>query len=171
MPAGAKGRISCHPKTCIRDLEDSPNSLQRVRGNHLAHPGSGRPQHKVMVPCIQPSGKTNDHHNPNQDSHKIRVRVKLNPATRFHTFVANRLAVIHNKTEPQRWRYVNTSENPADEASRGQEVKAFLQNQRWLRGPQFLWAPECEWPKSPSGMDEPPHDPEVKVNSQSKGDL
>ena len=39
---------------------------------------------------------------------------------RFHTFVANRLSVIHDGSEPVQWRYVPTSDNPADLISRGQ---------------------------------------------------
>ncbi|XP_064625908.1 uncharacterized protein LOC135486743 [Lineus longissimus] len=38
---------------------------------------------------------------------------------RFHTFVANRVAAIQSETMPSQWRYVNTSDNPADDTSRG----------------------------------------------------
>ncbi|XP_077865904.1 uncharacterized protein LOC144353154 [Saccoglossus kowalevskii] len=50
---------------------------------------------------------------------KTVLRYIMNKATRFHTFVANRLAVIHGGSTEDRWRYVNTAENPADECSRG----------------------------------------------------
>ena len=83
-----------------------------------------------------------------------------NKKTRFHTFVANRLKAIHEGSSTSQWRYVPGVLNPADEASRG------CQTERWLKGPDFLWKPESEWPEQP--QDEPkvsPSDPEVKANS------
>lgn len=61
-----------------------------------------------------------------------------NTTRRFKTFVANRLAIIHEITTPSDWWYVPTAENPADMASRG-----IMPNQRdkldyWLSGPNFL---------------------------------
>ena len=38
---------------------------------------------------------------------------------RFHTFVANRVAMIHDESTPRQWRHVDTCGNPADIASRG----------------------------------------------------
>jgi len=37
---------------------------------------------------------------------------------RFHTFVANRVAIIHDGSSPSQWRYMSTEANPADDASR-----------------------------------------------------
>ncbi|XP_077978766.1 uncharacterized protein LOC144434185 [Glandiceps talaboti] len=73
------------------------------------------------------------------------LRYINNETARFHTFVANRVTVIREGSTPAQWRYVETSQNPADEASRGQPVDKFLQNKRWLNGPEFLWKPEAEW--------------------------
>ena len=42
-----------------------------------------------------------------------------NVRTRFSTFVANRLAVIHEETSVNQWRHVGTADNPADYCSRG----------------------------------------------------
>lgn len=42
-----------------------------------------------------------------------------NEASRFKTFVANRVAIIHSDSSPSWWRYVDTKANPADYASRG----------------------------------------------------
>ena len=47
------------------------------------------------------------------------LRYIRNSTSRFHTFVANRLNVIHEGSEPEEWRYVSTKINPADVASRG----------------------------------------------------
>ena len=41
-----------------------------------------------------------------------------NESKRFQTFVANRLAVIHELSKPSMWRHVGTKSNPADYASR-----------------------------------------------------
>lgn len=66
-----------------------------------------------------------------------------NTKTRYHVFVANRLKVIHEGSSTSQWMYIPGPLNPADEASRG------CQTERWLRGPDFLWKPEFEWPEQP----------------------
>ena len=61
------------------------------------------------------------------------------------------------------WKYVNTKVNPADEASRGMRPEEFLTRSRWIKGPEFLYLPEKEWPVA--DMDpalSPADDPEVK---------
>lgn len=70
-----------------------------------------------------------------------------NETKRFHTFVANRIAVITDATEVEQWKRIGSKENPADEASRGMKVDTFLENQRWIHGPGFLSKPEEMWPK------------------------
>ena len=84
-----------------------------------------------------------------------------NEAKRYHTFVANRVAVIRDSTDVSQWKYVNTELNPADVCSRGQGVKKFVTNTSWLNGPEFLNGPETEWPKKPK-VNLDPRDPEVK---------
>ena len=66
------------------------------------------------------------------------IRFINNRETRFKVFVANRLAVIHEHSQPSQWSYINTKENPADVASRGaapDDEKLLL---FWLHGPSFL---------------------------------
>ena len=71
--------------------------------------------------------------------------------------------MIREGSEPSQWRYVDTKSNPRDDASRGLSADGLLDSKRWIDGPEFLWKPETEWPKSPEirkGDDE--DDPEVK---------
>ena len=70
------------------------------------------------------------------------LRYIRNERTRFHVFVANRLAIIHDGTSPDQWRYVGSRANPADAASRGQDGQSFRSNESWLCGPGFLWQDE-----------------------------
>ena len=93
------------------------------------------------------------------------LRYIENKDKRFQTFVANRISSILDQSTPQQWRYVDTTLNPADEASRGMTVDALLTSVRWTQGPPFLLQPEDEWPQRPSEMGEiPSDDPEVKRN-------
>lgn len=72
-----------------------------------------------------------------------------NEKLRFQTFVANRIAVIRETTRPGQWRYVNTTINPADCASRGLKVEDFLNHKSWIQGLGFLLEPESHWPGRP----------------------
>lgn len=56
-------------------------------------------------------------------------------------FVANRVQLIRDKTDPNNWHYVDTAQNPADLASRGLRA-ADLPSAGWLSGPKFLWEPK-----------------------------
>ena len=66
-----------------------------------------------------------------------------NETTRYHVFVANRLAMIWDGSRVDQWKFVNGHLNPADEASRG------YQTFRWLNGPKFLLCHEDDWPEEP----------------------
>ncbi len=68
-----------------------------------------------------------------------------NTTKRFQTFVANRLAIIHECTSPDEWCYVPTDCNPADDASRGIGAGEI---HRWLEGPEFLRKTEEMWPET-----------------------
>ena len=54
------------------------------------------------------------------------LRYISNETARFQTFVANRLAVIHDGSNLDQWHYVNTHLNPADACSRGLKAKELL---------------------------------------------
>ncbi|XDV20313.1 hypothetical protein PO909_025662 [Leuciscus waleckii] len=86
-----------------------------------------------------------------------------NRTSRFRTFVANRVEMILKLSEVRQWRHVNTAKNPADIASRGLDVRSFLRNESWIKGPDFLTKPEEEWPQNPDNHgDLTSEDPEVR---------
>lgn len=89
-----------------------------------------------------------------------------NETTRFKVFVANRVSEILKSSQPSQWRYVDTASNPADVASRGVKVEAFLKDRLWLTGPLFLCQPETEWPVNPEPLSPLfQDDPEVKKSA------
>ncbi|XP_065328140.1 uncharacterized protein LOC135933837 [Pelmatolapia mariae] len=49
-----------------------------------------------------------------------------NTTTRFKTYVANRVSIIHALTKVEQWRYISSKLNPADAASRG-----MTERQKW----------------------------------------
>ena len=65
---------------------------------------------------------------------------------RFKPFVANRISSIQSYTSPSQWRYVPSSDNPADLASRGAGVVQLAGAELWWQGPSFLRQNESEWP-------------------------
>lgn len=95
------------------------------------------------------------------------LRYLENQDRRFQTFVANRVATIHDASSPSQWRYVNTQINPADDASaaRGVSVDSL---QCWIHGPEFLTQSTETWPQRPADMNAtiPDDDPEVKKDSE-----
>ncbi|KAK7882611.1 hypothetical protein WMY93_028785 [Mugilogobius chulae] len=86
-----------------------------------------------------------------------------NTTSRFRTFVANRVDVILKCSNPNQWRYINTSQNPADFASRGLKAENFIQTHVWLQGPAFLCEPIELWPENKQQLgDLTTEDPEIK---------
>ena len=73
-----------------------------------------------------------------------------NTSRRFQTFVANRVAAIHEGSEPAQWRHVPSDMNPGDDASRGLDAEEMVNSKRWKQGPDFLWQSESTWPNLPS---------------------
>lgn len=74
--------------------------------------------------------------------------IRKSPHT-LQTFVANRVAKIQQRTNPDNWRHVRTHQNPADAISRGQLPIDFLQNSLWKHGPEWLTGGEDDWPYTP----------------------
>ncbi|XP_068756249.1 uncharacterized protein [Montipora capricornis] len=73
-----------------------------------------------------------------------------NESRRFHTYVANRVQLIHEHTIPSQWHYVETALNTADEGSRGMSPKDFVEKSEWIGGPDFLKEPVESWLKEES---------------------
>ena len=82
-----------------------------------------------------------------------------NNEKRYHIFVSNRVDEIREKSEPSSWNYFNTSQNPADLASRGMNAKQVKNHSVWFNGPSFLWGP---YSVEKSEFEVSPTDPEVK---------
>ena len=83
-----------------------------------------------------------------------------NESRRFHVFVANRVQEIQENTSVDQWKYVESKQNPADEASRGLKSQELL-NSCWITGPVFLWENENKWlAREDHKLQE--NDPEVK---------
>lgn len=86
-----------------------------------------------------------------------------NEEKRFHTYVANRLAAIHEGSSVSQRRHVKSESNPADNISRGLHMQDLIQSQRWIHGTGFLRQPTglqpCKTELTPINLD---HDPEVK---------
>jgi hypothetical protein len=92
---------------------------------------------------------------------KVALGYITNDARRFQVFVANRVQQIRDCTSPDQWNYVETKENPADDASRGLSSQQLNETSRWLTGPAFLWQPDFR-PVEQESWNPAPDDPEVK---------
>ena len=79
-----------------------------------------------------------------------------NRTKRFKTFIANRLAIIHDVTKPTDWKYVPSDLNPADLASRGIQPNEPSKLHYWLKGPEFLNTTHHNYPEQPENL--PPID-------------
>ena len=64
----------------------------------------------------------------------------------FKPFVANRVGEIQTSTNPEQWRYIPTSLNPADILSRGMTAANLEHCDRWWKGPEFLKKSKDAWP-------------------------
>ncbi|KAK3743481.1 hypothetical protein QZH41_013096 [Actinostola sp. cb2023] len=86
-------------------------------------------------------------------------------ARRFHTYVANRVQEIRDRTSPDQWLYVEGKSNPADDASRGLSARSLIESLRWINGPAFLWQTQKNWQDFGSHDESPipsPDDKELK---------
>ena len=84
-----------------------------------------------------------------------------NEDKRFHVYVANRVQQIKAHSNTSQWKYVGSSENPADIASRGLNADELVNNLVWLKGPEFLWKQDVSVTE-PAAFVIDPSDPELK---------
>ena len=64
----------------------------------------------------------------------------------FKPFVANRVGEMQTSTNPEQWRHVPNTLNPADILSRGMKTADLLECDRRWTGPDFLKQSEAVWP-------------------------
>ena len=69
-------------------------------------------------------------------------------ASRWKTFIANRVAEIQGLTNPSQWAHCPGQENPADMVTRGVQAQELVSSHLWLKGPGFLQCRES----SPNSM-------------------
>ncbi|CAK9827604.1 hypothetical protein ANTRET_LOCUS5285 [Anthophora retusa] len=69
-------------------------------------------------------------------------------ASRWKTFVANRVSQIQEMTEVNSWAHVSSEDNPADVISRGSSPKSLSNNDLWWLGPSWLSEESTHWPRS-----------------------
>ena len=62
-----------------------------------------------------------------------------NESRKFKIFVANRVEMIKEGSDPTQWFYVSSKENPTDYSSRAVEVNNINAVKMWFEGPSFLW--------------------------------
>ena len=68
---------------------------------------------------------------------KVVLGYICNESRRFYIYVANRVQAIRKISFPDQWRYVESSNNPADLATRGLHPKDLTKSSS-LTGPEFL---------------------------------
>ena len=69
-----------------------------------------------------------------------------NTERRPKVFVYNRRKDILRLSAPTQWKYVHTTVNPADLITRGIPPKKASADSLWIKGPDFLFLPDEEWP-------------------------
>jgi hypothetical protein len=80
---------------------------------------------------------------------------------KFHVFVTNRVADILDMMAASQWRYVASTDNPADDCSRGLLGSEISAAHRWFIGPKFLPLSEETWPVKTVMSESESADPEV----------
>ena len=105
---------------------------------------------------------------------KIVLGYILNKTRRYRVYVANRVRVVEEHMEEEgedpedRWRYIDTSDNPADYASRGISPKDTIKVDRWFGGPMFLRESDEGWRISRPDDRTVKNDPEIKGNQENQ---
>lgn len=77
---------------------------------------------------------------------------------RFKVFMGTRVAEIQELTDLKAWRHVDSVRNPADDLTRGRNLKDLTRPDRWIMGPEFLIQPQSNWPSPPTMHCQVPED-------------
>lgn len=72
---------------------------------------------------------------------------------RYRQFVAFRVSEILETTEMTQWQYVPTKENVADKGTKWAKVPIISSEDRWFKGPKFLYDSHERWPADKSIID------------------
>ena len=67
------------------------------------------------------------------------------PPNRLKQFVSNRVIEIHSNLPSVKWSYVESSQNPADLASRGVLPSVIINSKLWWEGPEWIIEPNEKW--------------------------
>ncbi|XP_025271330.1 uncharacterized protein LOC105254868 [Camponotus floridanus] len=82
----------------------------------------------------------------NETDSKVTLHWIKSYASRWKTYVANRVSSIQQKLPEAHWKHVSGRENPADCASRGISPKKLLNHPLWWTGPNWLRQEHAQWP-------------------------
>ena len=72
---------------------------------------------------------------------KTVLKYIYNEHKRFSVFVTHRVNEIRLSSEISDWHFIPGNQNPADDCTRPFSFESFLQNKRYLNGPDFLYKP------------------------------
>lgn len=75
---------------------------------------------------------------------------------KYQQFVAFRITEILELSSIKDWRWVPSKQNVADDGTKWSKIPKISDSSRWLKGPDFLYQPEDNWPKT----DAPPESTE-----------
>ena len=65
----------------------------------------------------------------------------------WNQYVQRRVQEIRQLTPKAAWGFCPGSQNPADLPSRGIQACDLVRSSVWWSGPEYLYKPQCEWPK------------------------
>ena len=90
---------------------------------------------------------------------------------KFRPFVAHRIGEIAELTNVGAWRWLPSKLNVADMATRGVRMTELISDSRWFKAPDFLQAPESDWPSETSTADDRPTPEVLELKSEFVGNV
>ena len=141
----------CFPDNCSQ----ARAQLSRLKGRLVKDPALKEKYSKVDVLLRNNFGSSLSESVFWTDSMTVLYMIQ-NSAKRFPVFVSNRLAQIEDRSTSSQWRFIPSSENPADDGTRPS-----CSVNRWLTGPSFLQEPESLWPQPPHSLPDLPTEFEI----------